>query len=436
MGEEGPSERTGRGRTRRPLTSQAVAQPVVLDVTEFGAVGDGVANDGPAVLAHTCFEDFDGFRSIRPRFDPAVGATLHLPAGTYRLGPLPGYDRRPSFPFSRFHLRGDGPGRTTLLLDHAAYPLVRISIHGDARFGGGIDTSISDLTITSNLPDPGNRTSADMNVHLRDLTGFRAERVEVANGPRIGFHVNSCSDVTLRDVHVHDMCTDGIHLVGCHDVLVEDCSCVDTGDDAIAVWGGNWWNPDQSTDVVVRRNRIERAGSNGIALAGCDRVVVEENVVRGTYLSGIGIRPMPEYGPVSGVTIRANKIDDAGFHESGILWGGGIASGIAVADDIATGQAIRGVRVLRNQIGRCRNNFIRVRGAQDVRIVENELRGPLVPGPSANQGSGEGSANLDPGRYEPILVEDSDGVAIIGHAPGWRRAARRVRALSRSSSGR
>lgn len=406
-------------------------EPVVLDVTEFGAIGDGVANDGPAVLLNTCFKDFDGFRTARPTFDTDAGATLYLPAGTYRLGALPGYDRHHSFPFSRFHIRGDGPGRTVVLLDHVEYPKVRISIHGDGRFGGGLDTSISDLTITSNLPDPGNRTSADMNVHLRDLTGFRAERVEVCNGPRIGFHVNSCTGVTLRDVHVHDMCTDGIHLIGCHDVLVEDCSCADTGDDAIAIWGGNWWNPDQCTDVIVRRNHIERAGSNGIALAGCDRVVIEENTVTGTYLSGIGIRPMPDYGPVSGVTIRANRVDDAGFHETGVLWGGGVASGIAVADDIGTGASIRGVRVVRNSIGRCRNNFVRVLGAQDVRIVENELRGPLVPGPSANQGSGEGSANVDPGHYDPIYVANSDGVAVIGHVQGWRRAARKVRGLTR-----
>ena len=403
----------------------------MLDVTEFGAVGDGEANDGPAVLAHTCFEGFDGFRHIRPRFDPDVGAVLYLPAGTYRLGPLEGYDRHHSFPFSRFHIRGDGPGRTTLLLDHRAYPKVRLSIHGDARFGGGVDTSISDLTVRSNLPAPGNRTSADMNVHLRDLHGFRAERVEVCDGPRIGFHVNSCTGVTLRDVDVHDMCTDGIHVIGCHDVLVEGCRCADTGDDAIAVWGGNWWNPAQSTDVTLRGNRIERAGSNGIALAGCDRVVIEGNTVSGTYLTGIGIRPMPDYGPVSGVTIRDNRVDDAGFHETGVLWGGGVASGIAVADDLATGVAIRGVRVVRNRIGRCRNNFVRVRGARDVRIVENALVGPLVPGPSANQGSGEGSANVDPCSYEPIDVHDSEGVSVIAPVRGWRWVARRVRAAAR-----
>lgn len=405
-------------------------EPVVLDVTDFGAVGDGVANDGPAVLAHACFEDFDGFRRIRPRFDPERGAVLYLPAGTYRLGPLEGYDRHHSFPFSRFHIRGDGPGRTVVLLDHVEYPRVRLSIHGDARFGGGRDTSIRDLTIASNLPVPGDRTSADMNIHLRDLHGFRAEDVEVCNGPRIGVHVNSSTDLTFRRVHVHDMCTDGIHLVGCRQVLVEDCRFEDTGDDAIAVWGGNWWNPDQSADVTVRRNRVERAGSNGIALGGCDRVVVEQNTIRGTYLTGIGIRPMEDYGPVRGVTIRANRIDDAGFHESGILWGGGIASGIAVADDLRTGVAIDGVRVVANEIGRCRNNFIRVRGARDVRLVENRFLGPLVPGPSANQGSGHGSSNVDPGNYQPIFVEDCDGVAVIDAARRWRRVARRVRAAT------
>ena len=409
-------------------------EPVVLDVTEFGAVGDGVANDGTAVLAHACFEDFDGFRTIRPRFDPDVGAVLYFPAGTYRLGPIDGYDRSHSFPFSRFHIRGDGPGVTTVVLDHVAYPKVRLSIHGDPRFGGGVDTSITNLTVASNLPDPGDRDSADMNIHLRDLHGFVAHDVEVCNGPRIGFHVNSCSDLTFRDLDVHDMCTDGIHLVGCQRVTIEDCRCADTGDDAIAIWGGNWWNPEQSADVVVRRNTIERAGSNGIALGGCERVVVEDNTVRGTYLTGIGIRPMDGYGPVSDVTIRANRIDDAGFHETGILWGGGIASGIAVADDLHTGMPIERVTVLDNVIGRCRNNFVRIKGVSEVTVAGNRWVGPLVEGASANQGSGQGSSNVDPLSYEAVYVADSTDVTVTAPArPRWRRVAGRARRAARTA---
>lgn len=411
------------------------SEPVILDVTEFGAVGDGVADDATAVLAHACFADFDGFRHIRPRFDPEQGAVLFLPAGTYRLGTIDGYDRHHSFPFSRFHVRGEGIGRTTILLDHVANPHVRLSIHGDPRFGGGADVSIRDLTVASTLPRPPDRTSADMNIHVRDLNGFVAERVEVCDGPRIGFHVNSCTDVVIRDCHVHRMCTDGIHVVGCRRVAIEQCHLADTGDDAIAVWGGNWWNPHQSADVTVRGNRIERAGSNGIALGGCDRVVVEDNDVVGTYLTGIGIRPMANYGPIRGVTIRGNRVHDAGFHDEGYLWGGGVASGIAVADDLGTGVGITGVRVVGNELGRCRNNFLRVRGARDVRLVENRLLGPLVPGPSPNQGSGHGSANVDPGNHQPICVEDSDGVVVIDHVDGWRRAARRIKGRRAAHAG-
>ena len=42
-------------------------EPVVLDVTDFGAVGDGVANDGPAVLAHAC---------DAPQLIPAMGRNV------------------------------------------------------------------------------------------------------------------------------------------------------------------------------------------------------------------------------------------------------------------------------------------------------------------------------------------------------------------------
>lgn len=404
--------------------------PVVLDVRDFGAVGDGVANDAQAVLADPCFVDFDGYRRIRPRFDPAVGAELYLPEGVYRIGKLPNYDRRTSFPFSRFTVRGDGPGRTVLLLDHREYPLVRLSIHGDAAFGGGVDVAITGLTVASTLPDPGDRDSADMNIHLRDLHGFEVSDVEICDGPRIALHVNSCTDGTIRDLHVHDMCTDGIHLVGCQRTRVEGCRIERTGDDAIAVWGGNWWNPDQGRDIVVARNTIRLAGSNGIALGGCEDVTVAENSVEGTYLTGIGIRPMEQYGPVRRITIRDNRVDDAGFHETGTLWGGGVSSGIAVADDQPCGIAIEDVTVAGNVLGRCRNNFIRVRGARRVTLVDNELQGPLVPGASANQGSGQGSANLDPGCYDPIFVQDAEDVSVVATRRPWWPWRRRRRAAS------
>ena len=61
-----------------------------------------------------------------------------------------------------------------------------------------------------------------------------------------------------------------------------------------------------------------------------------------------------------------------------------------------------------NVIGRCRNNFIRVTRARGVTVSGNVLRGPLVPGASTNQGSGQGSANVDPGSYDPIHIEDAE----------------------------
>ena len=395
------------------------ADAEVVDVTRFGAVGDGHANDARAVLGDALFVDFDGYRTVEPRFDPNRPVVLYLPEGTYRLGALDGFDRRPSFPFSRFEIRGDGPGRTTVLLDHVEYPLVRLSVHADHRFGDGVDVAIRDLTVASTLPRPGDRSSAEMNIHLRDLRGFEIDNVEVRHGPRIAFHVNSCASGTFRNCWVHDMNTDGIHLVGCRDILVEDNVVQDTGDDGIAVLGGNWWNPDLSADVVIRRNRVERTGSAGISMVGCEHVLVEDNDVTGTYLGGIVVRPFWDFAGVRDVTIRKNRIQDAGLHETGILWGGGIASGLAVANDLAVDVDVDGVLIEENVVGACRNSFLRVRGARNVTVRGNEFVGPLVPGPSANQGSGEGSASCDPGVYDPVHVVDSTGVVIDD--PGWRK---------------
>src|SRR5262245_37633068 len=64
--------------TREPAGPKTLAQPVssaetVLNVSEFGAVGDGVADDGPA------------FQSALDALADAGGGTLFVPAGLYLI---------------------------------------------------------------------------------------------------------------------------------------------------------------------------------------------------------------------------------------------------------------------------------------------------------------------------------------------------------------
>lgn len=378
-----------------------MGEPVVLDVREFGAVGDGVANDARAVLFDSVYERFDVRTwDNEPRFDPHEGAVLHLPAGTYRIGAVAGFARRHSFPFSRFHIRGDGADRTTVLLDHREYPLARLSIFR------GADVSMAGLTVRSTIPSPGNRSTGEMLVHLGEVDGFALTDLVVRDGPRFGIHVCTAVHGRIAGCRAHDLHIDGIHLVACAGVTIEGNDIRDTGDDAIAVAGGDAHNPGLSRNVVVRDNLVRRAGSAGISVNGCDGVLIEGNDVAGTYQAGIVLRPFPGYGAVHDVTIVDNQVTEAGLHEEGVLWGGGVAAGIAVSDDLAVGVSIEDVAIERNRIGRCRNSLIRVAHADNVVIRDNVLDGPLVPGPSPNQGSGEGSASLDPGVYEPVHVVD------------------------------
>jgi polygalacturonase len=389
-----------------------VPEPTVLDVTEFGAVGDGVANDARAVLVDSVFPDFGGFGKSEPRFDPAAGAILHLPAGTYRIGALPDWPHRYSFPFSRFHIRGDGRGTTTIVLDQQEYPRGRVSVHGGPEHGRVTDVSVSGLTIRTTVPSPGDRSSGEMCLHFREVDGLVVEDVEICAAPQMGLHVNSCTDVVIRGCHVHDVCLDGIHVDGCAQAVIEDNLVTDTGDDGIGLTGENEFNPQPSRRVTIRGNRIHRAGSNGIAIMSARGVLVEGNEVDGTYQVGIGVRAFHGQGSIHDVTIRKNLIDHAGFHETGVLWGGGTASGLAVIDDDDVGVDLSGVVIEGNQLGRTRNSFVRIRGASNVVVRDNHFVGPLVPGPSANPGSGHGSASNDPGVYDPIHVSESADVVI------------------------
>jgi hypothetical protein len=73
--------------------------PVAVDVRDFGAVGDGVANDTGAIR-----------RAMEAAGEMGGGAVL-LPAGTYRVQNVLRFDR------GGVVLRGEGPGQTILAID-------------------------------------------------------------------------------------------------------------------------------------------------------------------------------------------------------------------------------------------------------------------------------------------------------------------------------
>ena len=378
--------------------------PGVINVRDYGAVGDGVTNDMPAVIDAVMAEKpTSNPLDWVPRFDPAVGGVLYFPPGTYSLSLMMLW-------FNGLHVVGAGAGTTTLLFrqashaggDRDAAPKLWFT---DPRFDRRIhDVSIRDLTIRTDLRLTGDdpRGSGDTVLTFYAVDRLRVSGVEVADSPSFGISVWDCTEVVVDHCYVHDTHIDGIHLASVTHGVVHGCRVDHTGDDAIAVSGGS--DPATETklsrQVVVSSNVVSRSGSNGIAAFGVDGLVLSDNTVSGTHQAGIGLNQHDQRWRTRNVVIRGNHVDGAGLYgeSTDVLWGAGVPYGISVGRDQSQATTtIEAILIEGNLVDQCRNSFVCVERAADVTVSGNRLHGPLIteqPAPGSAQQQGSSGAGL------------------------------------------
>ncbi|MHC5116962.1 MAG: right-handed parallel beta-helix repeat-containing protein [Planctomycetota bacterium] len=104
-------------------------------------------------------------------------------------------------------------------------------------------------------------------IHLKNLYVHDVNGSLIKDGRGVGINI-WCSGSTSRF----------------DDLLIEDCHLVRTDRDGIGFWSNYYdptsnWNP--STNVVVRGNRLEDIGGDGIVVIGCEGALVEYNTLNG-----------------------------------------------------------------------------------------------------------------------------------------------------------
>jgi hypothetical protein len=143
--------------------------------TRFGAQGDGIADDGPAVQ-----------RAV----DAALaggGGTIYLPAGTYRVAtPIVPYPVRGTSGWGRLAVQGAGTQVTRLIADVA--PALNFG-----RRAGGSRGQVGGLARQELTIQPGrNLGYARGIVRFSDARFLTIERAQVMGGPVTGNEFAAC----------------------------------------------------------------------------------------------------------------------------------------------------------------------------------------------------------------------------------------------------
>ncbi len=264
---------TGTTRQR----SLAVRAAERVNVLDYGAVGNGVTNDGLALQAA-----FDA-ASAKP-----TGGEVFLPPGTYRLDTSVSLLR----PRSGVVVRGAGRGRSVILVDNSINAINGDGISNSLWPSGFLplsDFHMRDLTVRGRADIA--RTAGAQVMRLFG-TNISIENCEFMYSRNMGMVISDSDQVVVRNCRVWRTVADGIAVWDSSNVIIEGNEIVEANDDAISAHSGNERPAPVRSGIVIANNTI--TSSQGIAVLGAKSVVISNNVLR--RIMGTGIRVVAPIG--------------------------------------------------------------------------------------------------------------------------------------------
>ncbi|WP_394543132.1 M10 family metallopeptidase C-terminal domain-containing protein [Azorhizophilus paspali] len=182
-------------------SDNVILEPRVFDAKDFGALGDGVSDDRPAIQA-----------AIDAAY-AAGGGTVYLPAGEYRVSPTGDPGDGCLMLKDGVYLVGDGIGETVIKLVDGSDQ----KITGMVRSAYGEETSnfgMRDLTLDGNRDNTSGKVDGWFNGYIPGQDGadrnVTLERVEIREMSGYGFDPHEQTiNLTIRDSVAHDNGLDG-----------------------------------------------------------------------------------------------------------------------------------------------------------------------------------------------------------------------------------
>lgn len=251
------------------VTLEAVAAPGV-SVLDFGAKGDGTADDSAA-------------------FKAALTAGAHhvrVPAGTYAIGP-----EALEVP-ENVALVGDGRA-TVLKPAPGTGELLRLKTGARVR----------DLHVDGEDVEAGSVSDGLIVVQYADRCLI--DSVSVSDCDRACIWADHGHDLTIRGCDFRKVGL-GVSLAFSNRVKVLGNTVVDARVHGIQFWG-NWeWESIQSEDLIFANNTVKNGGGGSIWGAGARRVVMTGNIIDGATDVGLDLE-WCEDSVISGNTVRNCK---------------------------------------------------------------------------------------------------------------------------------
>ena len=288
-----PSPITATGSTTSRSLQDRAAE--ALNVKDFGAIGDGTADDTAAFLAAAAAV-------------PASGACIYVPSGTFMVGSA-------VLLKANTHLRGNGPQATTIKMKNGSNVAGLI---GNAVNGASF-ISVSDLTVDGNKANNGAGTSQGIN--MVQVSQVTLRNVEVANVNGHGVTISGNGVNTTRGAHVSRVYVHHCDLFGfvvtfaCRQSVIDGLICAFCGSAGNPTFAAIFLDASECiTSNVLADSNI----SNGIHIHnvfGCtyDGLTATRNGRHGIYVEVMTTSTGGNWRAQSNGTQTSNTYDDIHF---------------------------------------------------------------------------------------------------------------------------
>jgi len=368
---------------RAPISALTSYLEETAYVQQDGAVGDGVANDGPAI------------RAAAARV--GAGGVLRFPAGVYLLN-------NPVLPLAR----------QVWLFDRGAFLK-----QGPSFTGEGLIVMTQDLARISGASFIGNPSVPRPCVAIGNATGCELHRcykdgttqwlVIASNSPRtrvLRCHCDGGIGTHHVEFNASDYCS------------AEFCILLNSNQNGVEFWQNITGSPVVGCRVIGCH--IEAPGQSGIAMVGASECQIVSNTIIGAGFGGIS---MSEGQQDSTVYPRANLIQNNVIRNSGAArLNAGIHIGAGNAHQIL-GNDIEGSSLdgIESFVDNCSfsGNVCRLNGRHGIRLANSGAGDNIVTNNICLDNS-----NLNVSSGHGILVEGPRNI-ITGNRSGDTRSAKR-----------
>lgn len=328
-----PVAKGGTGATA-PGAAKTNLNLIQVNVRDYGATGDGVTNDGPAISAAVAAL-------------PAANSWLYFPPGKYNLASG----------------ISDIGNKTNLFVDGDGAELYNTNGSNTLVF----EPTCNGVTV-QNLRFTGNAVVRGSGIHIR----CHADNCFISNnyfqgcsdfGVFIGHEDtgNVCRNAYVEGNIFEDTLGDGVHVLNAENVVVADNVFRNTGDDAIGVVAD--YSARNPKNITIVGNQIYTPASRGIAVLEAEDVLISGNQIYSASAAGIEVgRYLSTSFYNARIQVEGNKVYNSmagGVGPRGSIWLNFIQQGACTGNQIVDPAFGAGIVFLDVNEFSISNNFLR-----------------------------------------------------------------------------